>query len=262
MLNLKISSFLLLLLIFSSCFLRENHFSKAQRFLRKGFCKKAHQSFLQTSLNKRKHIEFAYQAADFCLNKKAQAQEALSFYETLYFKFSRTSKILKQQDTYFLEQQIANLSFKPLNKYNKAIKYYKKILKTDAQPKQKIQAQYRIAESFFYLQKWEQASKEVAIFFKQELSLKDKQPAFILKGRLLIHQKKWKEASRLFKDLINKYPLKQNFFREYLALVYEEQKKFTLAIEEMEKIEPSSSFVKTKIQQLYQRLENQPEKGK
>lgn len=245
-------------LFLSSCFLRGNHFSQSQNFFNKGFCEKSYHSFYKINKKTKKHKKFAYEAAQSCLKKYKQANISLLFYELIYNESFKQDKFLNFKEKKELENLMAELSFSYLKDYNRAIKYYKEALKFVPAPKKKNSIQYHIAESFFYLKKYKQSAQEIESILNQDLPLKEKKKYFILKGSLLIAQKKFDEGLKFFQSLIKKYPKKESFFREYLALIYEERGDFLLAIKEIEKIEPATPFATKKIKQLYDRLKNQP----
>ena len=155
-------------------------------------------------------------------------------------------------------KKLAYLAFYSLKDYEKALKYYTRLLTGPLEPGEKFFFQYHIAESFFYLKKYSQALREVEKCFFEGVSKKQKKQASLFKGRVLIAQKNFKQALLFFKKQIDIFPEEEDLFREYLALVYEVQKDFLSAIKELEKINPSNSFVRKKMKQLMERQTNQP----
>ncbi len=255
---LKIFSLWVFLLLLSSCFLRKNDFSLAKRFLSKGLCEKSQQSFHKIKNKTKKQKQFAYIAAEKCLKKYKNPKTSFLFYETLLSENLKQDSFLSFKEKKQIEFKLAQLSFHDLKNYRKAIKFYKESLKYVPHPQQKFFHQYQIADSFFLLGKYDQSLEEIEKALLEVGKPQDKQKAMILKGRNLISKKIFNKAIRFFERLIVEYPKKESFFREYLALIYEEKKDFSAAIREIEKIEPPTQFTRQKIQSLYERLKNQP----
>ena len=254
---LKIFSLSLLLLL-SSCFLRRDNLSFAEKFLSKGLCNKAIKSFQKIKNKKQKQKQFAQRAAKECLEKHREPKGSFLFYESLLKENLQQPSFLSFKEEKEIEFNMAQISFYDLKNYRRAIKYYKKSLKFTPLPQEKFINQYQIADSFFRLRKYDQSIEEIGKVFSKNLKSKNKQKAMILKGRNLIAKKDFDKATLFFNDLIIEYPKKEGFFREYLALVYEEKKDFLKAIREMEKVKPPTGFTRQKIKQLYERLKNQP----
>ena len=71
-------------------------------------------------------------------------------------------------------------------------------------------------------------------------------------------KKSFDQALLFFEKQIKRFPEEEDFFREYKAFVYEAEKKFFFAIEELEKIKSVKPFVQQKIQKLRERQSQQP----
>lgn len=156
------------------------------------------------------------------------------------------------------ELKSAELAFYQLKDYEKALKYFHRLLKKPLKPGEKFFIQYHIAESYFYLQKYSQAQREIGKSFSKGLSLSDRKKAWALKARIFMAGKDFEPAIELFQSQIKKFPEEESFFREYLALIYESKNDFFSAIEELEKIKSQNSFIRQKIQRLRERQNNQP----
>ena len=149
-----------------------------------------------------------------------------------------------------LEKKLARL-FYSTEDYRKALKYYTSLLRKPLGPGEKFFVQYRIADSFFNLEKYEQALREIDKCFFDGISVEQDKKARLLKGRVFIAKKQFDRAISFFEKQIETFPQEESFFREYLALVYEFKKDFSSAVQELEKIKSSNSFVKRKIKDLY-----------
>ena len=154
-----------------------------------------------------------------------------------------------------LEKKLARLSFMAKD-YEKALKHFTSLLKKPLEPGEKFFIQYHIAESFFYLEKYSQAMRELEKCFFKGISPKQKKKARLLKGRIFMARQQFDEALLFFQQQIEEFPEEESFFREYLALAYEFKKDFSSAVEELKKIEPSKPFIRKKIENLSSQLKN------
>ena len=216
----------------------------------KGDCKKAAKHFSRLSKLNLKKQEFAFKAAQACEEKKAYFS-ALFFYETLLPE-------VKGKEALKIKQIVAGIYFYKVKNYETALRYYEELLKGGKDPREKFEAGYHISESFYQLKKYSQALLEVNKILALRASIKNREKAVLLKSSVLLALKDYERAVPFFKEQMKKYPEKEGFFRQYLAVVFENQAEFLPAIRELEKIKPSNSFLERKIKELYERLESQP----
>ncbi|MCZ0932226.1 MAG: hypothetical protein OXJ52_03625 [Oligoflexia bacterium] len=229
----------------SSCFS-----DKLPLFLKKrGACEKKEKNFYK------KPRQAFLKKAEICLREK-KAGRAIFILEELLQRDKRTKT--KTEEVKALTKKLAEKSFYPLKNYDKALKYYSSLLDFPLKSREKFSAHYHIAKSFYYLQKRSQALIEIEKAFFEGISMEERKQALILKGGIFITQNQFDKASRLFQKQIENYPDHQDFFREYLAFIYESQKKFSLAVQELEKIEKPSAFLSLRIERLKERQSNQP----
>jgi len=193
--------------------------------------------------------------ADLCLEKQ-KTQEALLILEHLLKKTEKDRG--KQNEIKKWEKKLAQISFYKTKNYEKALKYYTRLLKRPLRPGEQFTIQYHIAESFFYLQKYSQALIELEKCFFQGLSIEKMKQALELKARIFLAEKNFDLAIELFKKQMKAFPEEEKFFREYLAFIYESKKDLLSAVAELEKIKDKDSFIQQKIQRLRQRQANQP----
>jgi len=251
--TMKIFSLCCCLLV-SSCIFKKTNFSLAQKFLTKNNCKKAYLFFQQLEPKTKAHKTFALQATKKCTDSKI----TFLFYESLLHESLKQDSFLTLKETKNIQFKLAQIAFYDLKMYRTAIKYYKESLKFALNPKQKFIRQYKIAQSFFLIHKYDQCLFEIKKMSFKDIPLELKQKALILKGRTFISQKNFKKAIPLFQQLIQKDPKKAALFREYLVLIYEEKKDFRSAIQEIQKIDPPNNFTREKTKYFYERLKNQP----
>ena len=191
-----------------------------------------------------------------CLSQKAEPELALLILETLLKKALQAEDYLLAKE---IEIKLAPYFFYVSKDYNKALKYYSQLLKRSLGPGESFDFQYHIADSFFQLKKADQALLELEKTFFKGLSLEQEKKAFFLKLSILIFQKNFATAEILLQQRLEEARFKdQDLLREQLALVYESQKAFLKAIEELKKIKTTSPFVEQKIKRLKERQINQP----
>ena len=218
-------------------------------------CEKTHKKLSERNRMSKKEKKQWVNGAEDCL-KKNKIELAVFIFEKLLRESKTPRGSLKEIKKW--EKTLANLAFYKVKNYEKALKYYILLLTRPLEPGEKFFIQLNVAESFFHLKKYSQALREVEKCFFKGLSIEQKKQALVLKGRIFIAEKQFKKAVELFEKQIVEFPEEENFFREYLALIYEGQKDFLSAIKELEKIQPPRSFVQQKIRRLIERQNNQP----
>ena len=216
----------------------------------KGDCKQVAKHFSRLLKLNLKQQKFALQAAESC-EKKKDYQSALFFYEALLPE-------IKEEEALRVKKRIADILFYHIKNYEKALIYYDALLQEAKGIRDKFDLGYQMSECFYHLKKYSQALWEVNKILKFRATLKNRQKAVLLKSSLLILLKDYETAVPFFREQIGKYPKKEVFFRQYLALVFENQAKILLALRELEQIKPSTPFLEKKIQDLKERLNNQP----
>ncbi|MCY4321999.1 MAG: hypothetical protein OXC37_06340 [Bdellovibrionaceae bacterium] len=241
----SIRNFLICLFFLSACFSDKTFF----HFFKKESCEKKIKNFYKASR------EIFLDKAKTCL-KENKPKQAVIILEHLLQRDKIQEVNFEQQKE--LTKELANKSFYYLKNYRKALKYYTALLKMPLKPREKISIQHYKAKSFYYLKKHSQALKEIEKNLTKELSIEERKKALLLKAEIFIAQNQFDKAGHLFQNQIESFPDQEDFFRENLAVIYESQKKFSMAIEELEKIEKPSSFVLKKIKRLKARKNNQP----
>lgn len=225
-------------------------FSKSEKSLLKGNCLQAAKYFSRILKPNPKQQKFALRAAESCESQKAY-QPALIFYEALLPE-------IKGREAFRVKKKIAEILFYQIKNYEKALKYYYALLQQVKGIREQFDLGYQISKCFYHLGKHSQALLEVNKILKFRDTLKNREKAVLLKSSLLVVLKDYKTAIPFFRKQIEKYPKRETFFREYLALVFENQAKILLALKELERIKPSTPFLEKKIRDLRERLDNQP----
>lgn len=156
-----------------------------------------------------------------------------------------------------VERKIAEISFYKWKNYQRAIKFYNRLLDKAFEPGERFLYQYQIADSFFHLEKFSQALIEIKKTFFEGISKEQKKRALSLKFQILLFQKDFLSVEKLLRKKLKEFPEDHDFLRESLAFVYETQKKFLLAIEELKRIEKKSVFLEEKIKRLENRQSEQ-----
>ena len=233
-----------------SCFSRLSDFSQARWKLHKGQCAESFRHFSYLKNLTRKQKSFALKAGQFC--EKREPQIAVLFYE-IWLKESGVAS----GDLQAVEKKLAEVSFYKTGNYEKAVFYYDRLLRKGSSPENMFENQYGLAESFFKLKKYSQSLLEVEKILKQPaLSLNNRQEALQLKGSLLMALEDYERAIPFFKKQVERFPEKAGVFRKYLAIIFETQGRYSLAIEELRQIPGPAS--EEKIQDMNRLLARQP----
>ena len=233
-----------------SCFSWLSDFSQSRRKLNQGQCSESfkHFSYLKTLTNKQK--SFALKAGRDCEDKNPKI--AVLFYERWLKEQSAPSRTVRAT-----EKKLAWLSFYKINDYEKAVFYYDRLLNQNPFGEDWFENQYGLAESFFKLKKHSQSLLEVEKILKRNhLPLKNKQKALQLKGSLLMALGEYDRAIIFFKNQAEQFPERAEIFLKYLAIIFETQGRYQLAIEELKKI--SNPAAEEKIRTLTRRLARRP----
>ena len=234
-----------------SCFSWISDFSQSRRKLNQGQCFESfkHFSYIKTLTNKQK--SFALKAGRDCEDKNPKI--AVLFYE----RWLKEQQSSPSREVRIAEKRVAWLSFYKVNDYEKAVFYYDRLLSQKPFGEDWFENQYGLSESFFKLKKYSQSLLEVEKILKQPpLPLKNKQKALQLKGSLLIALGEYDRAITFFKNQVEQFPESAEIFLKYLAIIFETQGQYQLAIEELKKI--SNPAAEEKIRALTRRLARRP----
>ena len=214
----------------------------------KKYSKELFKSQFKLSLTQEKAL---IQELDSCSVEK----ELWFLVELLSKNYSKENLILKQKE---IEKKSAKLAYYKWKNYEKAIKYYSRLLKRPLGPGELFLFQYQIAGSYFKLEKSSQSLIELEKSFFAGMTKQERRKAFFFKLQIFLFQKDFSSSEILIKKLLEEFPEDQDFLRETLAALYESQNKLPPAIKELKEIKKKTSFIKSKIKRLEERLKNQP----
>lgn len=245
----------LIFLFLTNCSWDKTIVAVKELFMKSSSCEAAQKTISKDrklSVNVEKKLKVQ---ADNCL-KEGEVQQSVFILEWLLKRLKKQkSRVTEIKE---LEKKLAGLFFDKLRNYEKALKYYVRLLTKPLNPGEKFYIQYHIADSYFHLKKSSQALKEVEKCFFEGISISEEKQASLLKGRIFIAQQQFAPALLFFEKQIEKFPEGEDFFREYLAFVYEAKKDFLSAVKELEKIDQPNAFIREKIRRLLNRQNNQP----
>lgn len=199
------------------------------------------------------------------------AREAakISFFETRdfnktieYSKFivlnSKDEKERKEQ-----QQNIAKIYFENIQDYKAATIEYGKLLQMPSSAQEEGFYKMAIARSQYYLNNFDQSQFEIESILKSTIDSNTRFQAFMLKGNILVAKKEFQSAIAVFKDLIQKYPLKssEENIPLILAVSYEELLDYKSAIEALESHRAHykpPEYIELRIKRLQERRKNAP----
>ena len=250
--------FISILLFFPSCFYFLSPLAKANRALLKGDCEKLFTLFVLIEENKQKR-QLAQKAGGRCL--KNFPQISAEFYSYLSERQENKAQRIK------FKEKLAHIYFKRLKSYEKALEVF--FYLKQQKPNKGVYVFY-IAQIFFEMKNWEASLRSLEPLLKGrpktapfDLSPITFPEVLFLKARNLLLQQKYSSAESLLQTIKKDHA---SFFKEkrihlYLSLVYETQKQFHMAIEELKQFSHTSAFLQYKINRLQIREKNQPGKG-
>jgi tetratricopeptide (TPR) repeat protein len=139
------------------------------------------------------------------------------------------------------QRQIAQIYFDNLNNYEKAIIEYSKLLELPHSESDESIYKIAIARSYYYLGNFAQAESETDEHLRKKLSNEQEYDLLLLKANLRIAQKDHQAASLLYAKLISKYPERSKKEDIFLSLVlcYEELGDYKKALDVLEILRPT-----------------------
>lgn len=161
------------------------------------------------------------------------------------------------------QKQIALIYFNNLQNYQQAIVEFSKLQEMPHSDLEEAQYQMDLARADYYLNNLFQAQSEIDSLLKLKSDENVRFGALMLKGNILVAEKKFSAAADIFRDLIEKYPEKatQENVALTLAVCYEENNDFKSAIKVLEqyrgKYNPPE-YIELRIKKLQERMRNAP----
>jgi len=168
-----------------------------------------------------------------------------------------------QRERVEAQKQIAQIYFNNLQNYQQAILEFSKLQEMPHSDLEEAQYQMDLARADYYLNNLFQAQSEIESLLKLKSDENVRFGALMLKGNILVAEKKFGLAADIFRDLIEKYPEKstQENVALTLAVCYEENNDFKSAIKVLEqyrgKYNPPE-YIELRIKKLQERMRNAP----
>lgn len=202
-------------------------------------------------------IQASREAAKIALYDVKDYQRAVQFYRFLVLKSDDPSERVLAQ------KALASTLFENLQDYGQAISEYNKLLSMSHTELEGAQYKLAIARSMFYLGDFFQANSEISEGLRFVIDDSTKFSALLLRGNIFVAQKDFFAASKIFSDLIQKYPEKSKAENVYLSLAIclEESGDYAKAIDTLQpmlKYYQPKEYVELRIKRLQDRKKNQP----
>tara|TARA_B100001248_G_scaffold262718_1_gene261451 strand:- start:2052 stop:2858 length:807 start_codon:yes stop_codon:yes gene_type:complete len=160
----------------------------------------------------------------------------------------------------------AKIQYEKIRNYEQAIIEFQRFLQLEKRIEKRIEIQYLIAHSYFYMNRLFQAEQELEEIFKVEKNKKTREYIFrarMMQANIYHAQKKYEEAASAYRNIIDTFPklsLNQKVWMN-LSVCLEDMKKFKDAIALLESVDLEKNekvFVKQRISRLKDRLEKEP----
>lgn len=188
---------------------------------------------------------------------KLKSAETLTHIYELKGDFKNKRKILQyilinaeeRNQRILAKQKMADMEFFKLKDYSTAITDYSELIQLNFN---KQKNQLMVSKSYYYLNNFDQALYELEQILKENKNQELLFEAQLLKAHIKFAKKKYKSSSDIYKRLIENHPKpsKKNFVLLNLAMSYEEDGKYTEAIEALKKLQAyyhSPEFLMAKI---------------
>ena len=185
------------------------------------------------------------------------------FWKALGFHRYLVTHSTKEVERISSQERIVNIYFDKLADYKMALVEINRLLEISHTKEKKIEYQLKAAKSYFYLGDFRQAEVDLDVILSKKLSDKHQFEAMSLKGDTLLTAKRLGEAIKVYKSLQGRFP--QQAMEEKIglniAVCYEEMDELDLAIEELQKIQKTTSdsdLIEVKITRLKVRRKDLP----
>lgn len=238
----------------------EENLDSAKEMARKGQSKDAIETLEKVMLRSpdtKVGVEAAAEAGRVSFYDLQAFEQALKFYKHVVL-YSQDSEIRMNA-----QKQIVLLQFDHLANYPEAIVEINRLLSMPIDLELRKELKMKAARSYFYQNNLPQAENEADEFIRAPYPEDSKFEMKILKGNILVGQKKIPQAIELFKQLMKDSPelSMKNNVGVSLSVCYEEQRDFKNAIATLEQIRDKHSvpeYIDIRIARLKERLKNQP----
>ncbi len=202
-------------------------------------------------------VAAAREAAKICFFETKNFKKAGNFYSHLVL-YSKD-----QNERIFGQKQLVSVYFDHLADYSKSILEINKILSMPISDDEKLAYKISLARTYYYQNNFQQAENEVDEFLKGVLSDDHKFSMLMLKGNISLARKDLLKAAKIFKEIIENYPVKgkKENVGVTLAVTYEEMNDYKAAISTLEWVRafhPVPEYIDIRIRRLQERQQNQP----
>ena len=179
-------------LVLTGCFYFVSPLRKAEKALKIKDCETTWKFFMES---KEKPLIFAKKAAPLCAIQSPQI--GAWFYDHL------SLKIKKEEEGRVFKIKSAEIYFKQLRNFEKALERYSDLAKKGS-PKAIQEARFYKALCFFELGKWDASLKEINKLLKTSIA---PQQLLFLKARVFLMQKKYLQAETIFRKIQKEHPV-------------------------------------------------------
>jgi tetratricopeptide (TPR) repeat protein len=235
-------------------------FEQAQKYSSQGEFKLALGLFdrvIKRNSGSDRTIEAAREAARISFYETKEYKRAANYFKLLVLHAKDPQERLQSQ------KQVAGIYFDDLQNYNQSIMEFSRLLEMPHSDLDEAQYRLSLARSYFYLAEYFQSLSEIDNLLKGKNDEASRFNALVLKGNILVGQKKYTEAVEVFRKVMADFPakaLKENVGL-ILAVCYEESGDFKGAIRILEEYRGKYSppeYIELRIKKLQERLRNAP----
>ena len=238
----------------------DDQLESAKELARKGQAREAIESLEKIMLrtpDSRAGVEAAAEAGRISFYDLQEFEKALKYYKhVVLYSQSPDARVLAQK-------QIVLLQFDHLANYPESVVEINRLLSMPIELELRKELKMKAARSYFYQNNLPQAENEADEFIRAPHPEDSKFEMKILKGNILVGQKKIPQAIELFQQLMKESPelSMKNNVGVTLSVCYEELKDFKSAISTLEQIRdkhPVPEYIDVRVSRLKERLKNQP----
>ncbi len=238
----------------------EKDYKKATKEQQKGHFRRAAQLYDRVIGRDSSHplsVEAMKEAARISFLEIKDYSRAARYYK-LVIQYSPTEK-----DRMEAQSQLASLYFEGLQDYSSAAIEYSKLASSTTIESERADHKLSVARSYYYLGNYFQTLSEISEILKLKLDKQTEFHALLLNGNVLVAQKKFLEAAKLFEGIIAKFPEKALTENVHLvlSLSLEESGDYKKALGVLELIKPiykPEEYLELRIKRIQERAKNQP----
>ena len=169
----------------------------------------------------------------------------------------------EESDRQEAQKQLAALYFESLQDYDRAAVEYSKLATGSKLEADRAEYKLMTARSYYYLGNYFQTLSEIQEILKIKSNKETQFQAMLLNGNVLVAQKNFLEAAKIFQNIIQLFPEKSLAENVHLvlSLSLEESGDFRRALSTLEDIRAVYSpqeYIDLRIKRIQERAKNQP----